>query len=101
MSSVSAGGGMMSDIMRGVQDNLFIGGQLPPARPAARIPVINPATEEAFAAIPDADAVDVDDAVHAAVQAFRDSGWAQLHPAERAPYLRRVPPVVEGPRAGR
>jgi acyl-CoA reductase-like NAD-dependent aldehyde dehydrogenase len=86
---------MMSDIMRGVQDNLFIGGRLRPAHSAARIPVINPATEEAFAAIPDADAVDVDDAVHAAVQAFRDSGWAQLHPAERAPYLRRLAELVE------
>jgi aldehyde dehydrogenase (NAD+) len=87
---------MMNDIMRGVQDNLFIGGRLRPAHSAARIPVINPATEEAFAAIPDADAVDVDDAVHAAVQAFRDSGWAQLHPAERAPYLRRLAELVEG-----
>jgi acyl-CoA reductase-like NAD-dependent aldehyde dehydrogenase len=74
MSSVSAGGGIMNDVMRGVQDNLFIGGRLRPAHSATRPPVINPATEEAFAAIPDADAVDVDDDVHAAVQAFRDSG---------------------------
>jgi acyl-CoA reductase-like NAD-dependent aldehyde dehydrogenase len=87
---------MMNDIMRGVQDNLFIGGRVRPAHSAARIPVINPATEEAFAAIPDADAVDVADAVHAAVQAFRDSGWAQLHPAERAPYLRRLAELVDG-----
>jgi hypothetical protein len=38
---------MMNDIMRGVQDNLFIGGRLRPAHSAARILVINPATEEA------------------------------------------------------
>jgi acyl-CoA reductase-like NAD-dependent aldehyde dehydrogenase len=83
-------------VTRGVQDNLFIGGRLRPAHSAARLPVINPATEEAFASIPDADATDVDDAVNAAARAFRDSGWAQLAPAERASYLRRLAELIEG-----
>jgi aldehyde dehydrogenase (NAD+) len=90
------GGGTVNDVMRGVKDNLFIGGQLRPAHSTARVPVINPATEEPFASIPDADAVDVDDAVIAAARAFRDSGWAQLAPAERASCLRRLAGLIEG-----
>jgi aldehyde dehydrogenase (NAD+) len=89
-------GGVVNDVMRGVQDNLFIGGELRPAHSATRLPVINPATEEKFAAIPDADATDVDDAVTAAARAFRDSGWAQLAPSERASYLRRLAELIEG-----
>ena len=59
----------MNDVRHGRKDNLFIGGRLRPAHSAMRIPVINPATEEAFAAIPDADETDVDDAVSAAARA--------------------------------
>ena len=86
---------MTNDVTRGVQDNLFIGGRLRPAHSVTRIPVIDPATEQAFAAIPDADTVDVDDAVRAATSAFRDSGWAELDPAERAGYLRRLAELIE------
>jgi len=86
---------MVNGVRNGVQDSLFIGGELRPAHSATRIPVINPATEEEFAAIPDADETDVDDAVNAAAQAFRGSGWAQLDPAERASYLRRLAGLVE------
>src|ERR1700719_3364511 len=96
MSGMSAGGGAVNDVMRGVQDSLYIGGQLRPAHSTTRIPVMNPATEEAFASIPDADATDVDDAVHAAASAFRDSGWAELAPGERASYLRRLAELIEG-----
>ena len=86
---------MTNDVTRGVQDNLFIGGRLRPAHSVTRIPVTDPATEQAFAAIPDADTVDVDDAVRAATSAFRDSGWAELDPAERAEYLRRLAELIE------
>jgi aldehyde dehydrogenase (NAD+) len=86
---------MVNDVTRGVQDNLFIGGQLRPAHSARRIPVTNPATEQEFAAIPDADETDVDDAVSTAARAFRESGWAQLDPAERASYLRRLAGLIE------
>ena len=37
---------MTNDVTRGVQDNLFIGGQLRPAHSATRIPVTDPATEQ-------------------------------------------------------
>jgi aldehyde dehydrogenase (NAD+) len=86
---------MSSDGIAGVQDTLFIGGRLRPAHSSMRIPVVNPATEHAFASIPDADAADVDAAVNAAAAAFRDSGWAQLTPAERAPYIRRLAEIIE------
>lgn len=39
---------------------------------------------------PDAGAEDIDAAVQAARAAFRDSGWPQLAPKERARYLRAL-----------
>ena len=81
--------------MSDVRDTLFIAGSLTPAHSTERIPVINPATEQAFAAIPDADAADVDAAVNAAHEALRTSGWAELTPGERAPYIRRLADILE------
>jgi acyl-CoA reductase-like NAD-dependent aldehyde dehydrogenase len=81
--------------MNGAADTLFIGGNLVPAHASERIPVISPATEEEFAAIPDADGADVDAAVSSAYDALRTSGWAELTPVERAPYLRRLADILE------
>jgi acyl-CoA reductase-like NAD-dependent aldehyde dehydrogenase len=88
-------GADVQDVMSGVQDALFIGGNLTPAHSADRIPVVNPATEQRFASIPDADSADVDKAVRSAQEALRTSGWAQLSPSERAPYLRRLADILE------
>ncbi|WP_436838583.1 aldehyde dehydrogenase [Nocardia nova] len=70
------------------QDGHFIGGQSARSHSSARIPVVNPATEETFATIADGDAADVDAAVRAAEAAGGD--WAALPPAERAEHLRRL-----------
>ena len=85
----------VTDVMGGVQDAVFIGGDFRRAHAISRIPVVNPATEERFAAIPDADPVDVDAAVRSADEAFRTSGWAELAPLERAPYIRRLADILE------
>ncbi|MFD7179721.1 aldehyde dehydrogenase [Streptomyces sp. NPDC059904] len=69
-------------------DSHYIDGQFQLARSAARISVVNPATEEAFASIVDGDTADVDAAVLAA-EAAR-SEWAALGFAKRAEYLRRL-----------
>ncbi|HEV7688739.1 MAG TPA: aldehyde dehydrogenase, partial [Acidimicrobiia bacterium] len=78
-----------------VHDRLFIGGHLVEADTSARIPVVNPATEQPFAAIVDADEVAVDRAVQAAHAALRESGWAQLAPSVRAEYLRKLADALE------
>ncbi|MFD3523947.1 aldehyde dehydrogenase family protein [Streptomyces sp. NPDC058653] len=52
------------------------------------IEVVNPATGEVVATVPDGSAADVDRAVAAATAAF--PGWAATGPAERAAIVRRV-----------
>jgi aldehyde dehydrogenase (NAD+) len=70
--------------------DLFIGGRLTPAHGEAVLTTINPATEEPVGSAPDAGPDDIDAAVQAARAAFRESGWPQLAPKERARYLRAL-----------
>ena len=78
-----------------VRDELFIGGSLRRAHSTERLPVINPATEEHFASIVDADEVDVDRAVRTADDAFRSAQWRAVTPPERAGMLRRLADIIE------
>ncbi|MDA3624098.1 aldehyde dehydrogenase [Saccharopolyspora sp. WRP15-2] len=71
----------------------YIGGGFRVAHSAARIPVINPATEEPFASVVDGDAADIDAAVRAADAAAER--WAATAPAERAEHLRRLADAYE------
>ncbi|HQJ35044.1 MAG TPA: aldehyde dehydrogenase family protein, partial [Rhodoglobus sp.] len=66
----------------GEHTDLFIGGQWRAASAAGRIDVVNPATEEVWASVPDADAADVDAAVRAARAALPD--WRGIGAAARA-----------------
>ena len=69
----------MSATVTGEHTDLFIGGQWRAASATDRIDVVNPATEEAWASVPDADAADVDAAVlaaHAALPGWRGMGAA-------------------------
>ena len=70
--------------------DLFIAGRLTPAHGEAVLTTINPATEEPVGSAPDAGPDDIDAAVQAARAAFRESGWPQLAPKERARYLRAL-----------
>ena len=70
--------------------DLFIAGRLTPAYGEAVLTTINPATEEPVGTAPDAGPDDIDAAVQAARAAFRESGWPQLAPKERARYLRAL-----------
>ena len=63
----------------------FIDGDFRDAR-AARIPVINPASEEAWCEIASADAGAVDRAVNGAKRAF-DQDWRDVAPGKRAEIL--------------
>jgi acyl-CoA reductase-like NAD-dependent aldehyde dehydrogenase len=58
--------------------------------------IINPATEEANAQVPEADAKDVDRAVRAARDAFDRGPWTRMSPSERGKLMFRLCALVEG-----
>ncbi|KRF21154.1 aldehyde dehydrogenase [Nocardioides sp. Soil797] len=69
-------------------DDLFIAGQWVKAHSSKHHDVINPATEELVASVPDADSHDVDTAVASARSAF--PAWRDLGADERAHALGRL-----------
>lgn len=71
-------------------DDVFVGGEWRPAHSLARLAVTDPATEEVWAHVPDADETDVDAAVRAAHAAFVAPGWSDLPASVRAEALRRL-----------
>jgi acyl-CoA reductase-like NAD-dependent aldehyde dehydrogenase len=71
-------------------DRLYINGQWVEATSGTRIDVINPATEEVFVSVAEANEADIDRAVAAAREAFDNGPWSRLTHAERANYLRRM-----------
>jgi succinate-semialdehyde dehydrogenase / glutarate-semialdehyde dehydrogenase len=64
----------------------LIGGEQVGARSGEEMPVVNPATEEAFDAVPKGGPEDVDAAVAAAKEAF--SEWSKMDPDDRAQLMR-------------
>ncbi len=77
----------MSDL---VSYQMFIDGAWVDAEDGKTFQSLNPATEEAWAEIPEATAGDVDRAVRAAHRAFSEGPWATATPTERGRYLRRL-----------
>ena len=65
-----------------MRDQLYINGEWRPAASGKTVEVVNPATEEVVAAVPSADAADLDAAVAAARAAF-DGPWGSLSARER------------------
>jgi acyl-CoA reductase-like NAD-dependent aldehyde dehydrogenase len=57
-------------------------------------PVMNPASEEELAQVPQATAADVDRAAEAAHRAFEAGPWPRLRPRERARLLLRLAALV-------
>ncbi|MGB6243378.1 MULTISPECIES: aldehyde dehydrogenase [Gordonia] len=66
-------------------DDIFIGGRWTASDSPDRTPVVNPATEEVWAAVPDGNERDIDRAVAAARTAF--PAWAADDPNRRAELL--------------
>src|SRR3712207_6767887 len=67
-----------------VKDRLFIDGEWVTPASTQQTPVISPATEEQFAAVPATTAADIDHAVHAARTAFDQGPWPRMSASERA-----------------
>ncbi|MDC0940848.1 aldehyde dehydrogenase [Candidatus Pelagibacter sp.] len=68
---------------------MYIDGQWVQSESGKTIETLNPENNEVWATVPEADAKDVDKAVKAAQKAFENS-WANLHPRDRAKYLRSL-----------
>jgi betaine-aldehyde dehydrogenase len=71
-----------------VRDKIYINGAWVPSTGKGTLDVIDSATEEVFATIPEGTAEDVDKAVEAAAAAF--PGWAATSREERAKLLTRI-----------
>ena len=77
----------MSTTTVDVHDDIFVGGRWLRSHATAAIDVINPATEQLWARVPDADAADVDAAVLAARAALPE--WRGIGAAARAEVVLR------------
>ena len=68
---------------------MYIDGQWVNSESGKIIKTLNPENNEVWAAVPEANQKDVDNAVKSAQRAFENS-WSNLHPRERAKYLRSL-----------
>lgn len=74
---------------------LFIGGQWVPAKGGGTFETLDPGNGSVLARVAAADAMDVNAAVRAAHQAFRNSGWATMSNNDRAVILHRLADLVD------
>jgi len=73
-----------------IQDfKMFIDGEWVASSSNKKIETLNPENNEVWATVPEANKDDVDKAVKAAQRAF-ETTWGNLHPTERAKYLRAI-----------
>jgi len=75
---------------------LYIDGAFHDATSNRWIDVINPATQEVIARVPDGNAADIDDAVRAARRAFEGAPWREVTAQERGRILLRLAQIVRG-----
>ena len=68
---------------------MYINGLWVNSESGKTIETVNPENNEVWATVPEANEKDVDKAVKAAQNAFEKS-WSNLHPKERAKYLRSL-----------
>jgi len=80
-------------------DRLYIGGEWVAASSDDALEVINPATEDVFAQVPQASVADIDRAVAAARRAFDEGPWPRLTPRERSDALVRFVQTIIDRRA--
>jgi aldehyde dehydrogenase (NAD+) len=74
---------------------LLIDGNWVDAKSGKRFDVFDPATGQTIAAVAEADAADVDEAVRAARRAFESAPWATMSPAARGKLIRKLAELLE------
>ena len=76
------------DMVKDVTRQLYVNGQWVEAKSGKTFPVVNPATGEVVAHVPDAGTEDARSAISYAHEAFRS--WSRLPPVERSRYLEKA-----------
>jgi len=76
------------DMVKDVTRHLYVNGQWVEAKSGKTFPVVNPATGEVVAHVPDAGTEDARSAISYAHEAFRS--WSRLPPVERSRYLEKA-----------
>ena len=79
----------------GSNHRMLIDGAFVSASSGKTFPVYNPATGEVICAVPEADHVDVDKAVHAARRAFDQGPWRTMSPSARGQLLWKLADLLE------
>ena len=74
---------------------MLIGAEWQEAASGETLPVIDPASGEAFCRVPAGDAADIDRAVAAARHAFEAGEWSRMRPVDRERLLLRLADLVE------
>jgi acyl-CoA reductase-like NAD-dependent aldehyde dehydrogenase len=77
----------------------FVGGRWVDAADGETFDVLDPGSGEKIATVTSLKKADVDKAADAALDAFRNSGWAKMQVAERAACLHRIADAVEARKA--
>ncbi len=78
------------------RDVLYIGGEWVAPASTKTLTVVNPATQEVVATVPEGTEADMDRAVAAAREAFDNGPWPQTSPKERADVLRALSLGIQG-----
>jgi aldehyde dehydrogenase (NAD+) len=73
---------------------LFINGEFVAPEKGRYFDTLNPATEEKLSRVAEASAADVDKAVKAARDAYRNV-WSRMKPAERGKYIYRIARIIQ------
>jgi phenylacetaldehyde dehydrogenase len=74
---------------------MLIGGKFVNAASGKTFPVYDPATGEVIAHVPEADAADVDAAVHAARKAFDEGPWPRMTASQRGKLMWKLADLME------
>lgn len=73
---------------------MLIGGKWVDAESGKTFDVVNPATEEVIAQVPEGDAPDVDKAVKAARKAFESGPWPTMTPSDRGRLIHKIGDII-------
>ena len=74
---------------------MYVDGKFVNAASGKTFPVYNPATGEVMAQVPEAEAVDVDQAVRAARRAFDDGPWSRMSASQRGRLMLKLADLME------
>jgi acyl-CoA reductase-like NAD-dependent aldehyde dehydrogenase len=74
---------------------MYIDGKFVNAASGKTLSVYNPATGEVMAQVPEAEGVDVDQAVRAARRAFDEGPWAKMSPSQRGRLMLKLADLME------